>query len=221
MGDADDFKSITFEKERQHALEDLARLRPACSAFLRGEIAFPCTIIKDEEDEIIVRSAVIPAPAMSENDLCELMFSLRDGQYLLISRLHVIDDKTFSLSMRGELRRLQRRNNFRVSIDGFRGTFTLFHEGSQQTVSLIDLSAGGARVRWPVKTAVHPIVDREMRGVLRFEQNEIEIPVSIRSTSSEGSQYSVRLEFGEMSGADERALLFLCLQVQRNKHTIL
>lgn len=217
----DEFKPVTFEKERKRALENLALTKPSCSMLVRNEVSFPCTV-KEEADGLILLEIPVKANGLiRDGDVCEVMFSLNDGQYLFRSKAQTMEKNRVGLPVSGDVRRLQRRNNFRVpTTSAFKGKFQIFDGGAKQELALVDLSVSGARARWPTG-AVKPVSAKTYRAVLSFEQNEIELSVSIKTIATDGPHATVGFEFKPLGAADERAVLFLCLQLQRQQTPII
>ncbi|MES2854820.1 MAG: PilZ domain-containing protein [Bdellovibrionota bacterium] len=219
--EADDFQLVTFETERRGFFETLVAMKSDCIVLFRDREPLLGFVKEEKNGRLIVSLKVRASLGISADSGCEALFSMVDGQYYLSATATELGPATLSLSMSGKLNKLQRRNNFRVVVPAaFVGSFTVNSGTIKQDLKLVDLSVGGARVQWPAKAMIKPKPGVNYQGHLRFAGQIIELSFSIRSTPTEGVDSVVGLEFSALHRDDERALLFLCLQLQRSQARI-
>jgi c-di-GMP-binding flagellar brake protein YcgR len=217
----DDFRTVTFEKDRARAVESLATIKPECTAVWLGKTSFHCTVLGEAHSTIVLDVPQKDQLGMSDGDPIDLMFSLSDGQYLISTKLKDLAGTAIGFPTSVEVKRLQRRENFRVHVaEEFRGFLTVFDGALKQDLTLIDLSVGGAKARW-VSGAVKPENGKTYPASLHFDDKKILIDVSIRTIVNDGPHATVGLQFGTLSGPDQQAILFLCVQLQRGQARIL
>lgn len=223
MSDSNDFQPVTFEKERERVFQDLVLKPVLVTAWTPG--LRPLFFHVHGVDSAGLHLTVVDGDGAegSQGDIVELLFSMDDGQYHLRTELKAALHDRWTVGMDGELSRLQRRSNFRTMVPrGFQALLKVTGIKTRQIqktdMALIDISAGGARVRWPKSGLVLPHEGDALSAEVRTPGREIEvfgIVKNIRLDADTGDM-DVGLEFHNISGRDEQALLQLCLQIRRH-----
>lgn len=223
MSDTNDFVLVSFDKDRERAFEELAQK----SVLVTGWTATskPLFFQVQKVDVMTVNLTIVDGDGLSgkEGDSAELLFSLDDGQYHWRTKIHRAEAGMWSLAKGGELSRLQRRNNFRTSVPkGYKAILLLksfkTHTVSPTELQLVDVSAGGARIKWPSGGLSQPAQGDSLAGLVSAPGGrQIEVFAIVKSVLTDIDTGAVQLgvEFQNLSGRDEQALLHLCLQVRR------
>ncbi len=176
----------------------------------------------------------------------EVVFSLVDGQYAIRDIVQDVSLSTFTLSAGRNLLRLQRRKDFRVSVktDGLTFTTHLPTSLDASVLSLIDLSAGGLRLLWPVSAGEIPAIGTVLPGTLQLGSKNLSggnsVEVTPASTPTAEKLVTVELKLVKNHGLDAplkpdhghalsfqfqnlgqdaaRAVLFTCLFIHRSSY---
>jgi c-di-GMP-binding flagellar brake protein YcgR len=229
LTDTNDFQLVSFDKDRERAFDDLAMK----SVLVTGWTATsrPLYFQVQRVDVMSVNLTVVDGDGLSgkANESAEVLFSLDDGQYHWRTTLINATATLWSLAKGGELSRLQRRNNFRTSVPkGYKAVLLLkalkTHTISQTELQLIDVSAGGARVQWPAAGLAPPSQGDSLSGIMATTGGrQIEVFGIVKSvmTDVDSGVVQAGLEFQNLSGRDEQALLHLCLQIRRSQAPVL
>ena len=214
-----EFKPVDFEKERDRVFSDLAVRPVLVTAWVGKERPIFCHVV-EIRDRVIKLQIVAGDPrGASAGVPTELMFSLDEGQFHLITKMVQAEGERWHVAQDGQLLKLQRRNNFRATIPfgakiAFKMTSHKTKAAPKTEVALIDLSAGGARLRWP--TARGPIqIDDSLTGLVSTPGREVEVFGVVKTIVAEEGGFQVGVQFHNVSQRDEQALLFLCLQMRR------
>ena len=227
--DTNDFQIVSFDKDRERAFEELA----VKSVLVTGWTATsrPLFFQVQRIDVMSVNLTVVDGDGLSgqANEPAEILFSLDDGQYHWATTILKTTPELWSLAKGGNLSRLQRRNNFRTSVPkGYKAVLLLkalkTHTITQTELQLIDVSAGGARVQWPAAGLALPAQGDSLSGIFATPGGrQIEVFGIVKSvlTDVDTGVVQAGLEFQNLSGRDEQALLHLCLQIRRSQTPVL
>lgn len=229
-GDTNDFDLVNFEKDRDRAFDEL-NSRGALVTGWQSPAGRPVFFQVQGIDPTGVRLTVIDGDGLdgTAGQTVELLFALDDGQYHWKTPLLESTHDRWTIDRGGDLWRLQRRNNFRTTVPrGYKADFMLrtlkTHQLTPTPIALADVSAGGARLHWP-KAGVSPVALQDsLSGTLAVPGSRtIEIFGIVKSVLVDPStgQVQAGLEFQNVSGRDEQALLHLCLQIRRATASVL
>jgi c-di-GMP-binding flagellar brake protein YcgR len=223
MSDTNDFALVSFEKDRERAFEELSHKAVLVTGWTAT--SKPLFFHVQRVEPMTVTLTIIDGDSLSARDgePVEILFSIDEGQYHWRTQLQHVTAQGWSVVRGGELFRLQRRSNFRTSVPkGYKATLLLksfkTHTISATALELVDVSAGGARVRWPAAGLSAPSQGDSLSGVLSTPGGrQIEVFGLVKSVLSEGDKAAAQIgvEFQNLSGRDEQALLHLCLQIRR------
>lgn len=222
MADTNDFLPVTFEKDKERVFQELAIKPVLVTGWTTG--GRPVFFHVHGVHEKVLRLTVVEGDGAegTAGDIVEILFSLDDGQYHLTSTLQVSLHDEWSVSTEGNLSRLQRRENFRTSVP--RGNKAVFRLTGMKTQTinrtdlvLIDISAGGARVKWPKGGLSLPHEGDAVSGEINTPGRDIEVFGILKSVrvDADTNEMDIGIEFHNLSGRDEQALLQLCLQIRR------
>jgi len=223
MSDSNDFVIVSFDKDRERAFDELAQKSVLVTGWT--STSKPLFFHVQKVDEMTVNLTIVDGDGLSghQGDDVELLFSLDDGQYHWRTKIQHADAGTWSLVKGGELSRLQRRNNFRTSVPkGYKAILLLksfkTHTVSPTEIQLVDVSAGGVRLQWPAGGLSQPAQGDSLAGVVSAPGGrQIEVFGIIKNLLADvdTGALQVGVEFQNLSGRDEQALLHLCLQIRR------
>ena len=223
MPDTNDFSLVSFEKDRERAFEELSHKAVLVTGW--KATSKPLFFHVQRVDQATVSLTVVDGDTRSAKagDAVEILFSIDEGQYHWRTELHHVTADGWSLAKSGELFRLQRRSNFRTSVPkGYKASFLLksfkTHSISATPLELVDVSAGGARVGWSTAGLSAPSKGDSISGVLSTPGGrQIEVFGIVKSVLADGDHPAAQIgvEFQNLSGRDEQALLHLCLQIRR------
>lgn len=222
MGIENEFKPVNFDQERERAFTELAHRSVLVTAWTPTSkpLFFHVASVSDSQ----VRLTLVDGDGLSGHagDSCEVLFSLDDGQYYWATTLEAASAQEWTLAMSGQLSRMQRRNNFRTQIPKGQKALLLLrsfktHSVQPTDVSLIDVSAGGARLAWPAGLSQVTQGDTLSGVITAPGGRQVEVFGLVKSvlTDIDTKAVQVGIEFQNLSGRDEQALLHLCLQIRR------
>jgi c-di-GMP-binding flagellar brake protein YcgR len=224
MSDTNDFSLVSFDKDRERAFDELAQK----SVLVTGWTATskPLFFQVQRVDQMTVSLTIIDGDGLSarDGDAGEFLFSIDEGQYHWRTEIHRATAEGWSLSKGGELFRLQRRSNFRTTVPkGYKASLLLkafkTHTITPTPLELVDVSAGGVRVRWPSAGLSQPSQGDSLSGIVGTPGGrQIEVFGIVKSvlTDVDSNTTQIGVEFQNLSGRDEQALLHLCLQIRRH-----
>jgi hypothetical protein len=166
----------------------------------------------------------------------EVVLSLIDGQYAIRERISDVSLTTFTIEVGKTILKLQRRSDFRVNVRAEGFSVAIAAEGKLIELPILDLSAGGLRVLWPMQSLGVPpkekqVFDAELKlsaSAIRGSGNEKTARVKIECVRDHGPQKDEKLEAGHAVsfrfrdlGQDEaRTILFSCLSVHRARYAL-
>ena len=222
MSDSNDFQPVTFAKDRERVFQELGQKPVLVTAWTSGGRPLFFHVHSVEQNRVSLTVVEGDGADGSKGEIVEVLFSLDDGQYHLRSQIIEASRELWSVSSEGDLSRLQRRNNFRTTVP--KGSKTVFRLTGMKTqtiqrtdLTLIDISAGGARVRWPSGGLIPPTEGDALSAQINTPGREIEVFGIVKSIriDADSGETDVGVEFHNLSGRDEQALLQLCLQIRR------
>lgn len=162
----------------------------------------------------------------------EVVMNLVDGQYAIRDVVTDVSLTTFTLNAGRSLLKLQRRMDFRVSVRADDLRFATKISGSEVKLLLLDLSAGGMRVLWPLPYG--PAIEGAQLSGRLFLSPPLErgtdlekiadvTAVIVRdhgvdSPSRPQDGHAVSFRFQNLSLEDGRTILFSCLSVHRSRY---
>lgn len=223
-GDSNDFSPVTFAKDRERTIADLGARPLPVTAWIKNAkpLAFQALGINDAG--LLLKIVDGDGQTGKAGDAVEVLFSVEDGQYHWTTKIVQAWVDRWLLDKGGELSRLQRRNNFRVSVPpSFKASFQLKSVNAQSpaaavaALAVVDMSAGGARVVWPKTLALAAVGDMLTGTLMLPDALQIDVSGSIKNLRTDVVTGAVHagVEFQKLSGRDEQALLHLCLQIRR------
>ncbi len=224
MADSNDFALVSFDKDRDRAFDELAQKSVLVTGWT--STSKPLFFQVQRVDEQTVSLTIIDGDGLSakDGDSAEFLFSIDDGQYHWRTDIHRATVDGWSLVKAGELYRLQRRSNFRTSVPkGYKASLLLksfkTHTITPTPLELIDVSAGGVRVKWPASGLSAPSQGDSLAGLLGTPGGrQVEVFGIVKSvlTDVDSGPVQIGVEFQNLSGRDEQSLLHLCLQIRRS-----
>ncbi|MBN8539472.1 MAG: hypothetical protein J0L82_03720 [Deltaproteobacteria bacterium] len=162
----------------------------------------------------------------------EIVISLVDGQYAIRDVVTDVSMTTFTLNAGQSLLKLQRRSDFRVGVRPDDLRFKTKINGVDASLLLLDLSAGGMRVLWPLPFG--PATEGAvLAGRLylsppseRGSESEKSADVSAVIIRDHGAESQTRpqdgravsFKFQNLGLDDARTVLFACLSVHRSRY---
>lgn len=228
MSDQDEFQVITFPSEQTRVINEIAARAPTGVGVDAQGKSFYFRVTGANSSAIGIEILGDQPRAISAGEELELLFTFDDGRYLWKTQVsHAHSASRIDLGRTaGTLARLQRRNNFRTSVPGsFKISFRVLSFKNQSVskteLALIDISAGGARVRWPAGGLVEPQLEEKVAAVISTGTGrDIEVFGRIKNLLRDSKGLQVGLEFEGLSGRDEQFLLSLCLQMRRAQSSV-
>lgn len=220
-----DFAPITSERERARLIEALSSKAVTIVAEAGGGLK--CSFrLKEIRGEKLVMTELEPlARRLKPAEKIELVFGLADGLYLLKTIVEQSDSSATVVPVGNQMFRQQRRNNFRANL----ALKTKIIYKTEKALSLnldkpmelelLDLSAGGMRVKWPLQWVLKAHVGETLTGKLSLPGGKVlELKGIVRNVFPEGAGFQpVGLEFLDVSGDAEQSLLFACMQLYRQR----
>lgn len=220
MGDMDDFQPVTFQKELDKVISDL-RMKPIPVAGLTDDLVEVQLKVKSLQTKTIeLEITDVTKRALKAGEILQLLFGLPDGQFLIRATIASVAGGSFSASF-DQIFKLQRRNNFRAKVPPtstivLRMTSFKSSTAHRSALAVMDLSAGGVRVKWPATGLPVPAANDQLAGTLSLPQGrEVEVFGTIKNVATVDGGFQVGVGFQNMSVRDEQALLFLCMQLQK------
>jgi len=162
----------------------------------------------------------------------EIVIKLVDGQYAIRDVVADVSMTTFTLNAGRSLLKLQRRSDFRVGVRPDDLRFKTKIDGVDASLLLLDLSAGGMRVLWPLQFGpaqegailtgrlhLSPPLERGSDS----EKSADVAAVIVRDHGAESpirpqDGHAVSFKFQNLGQDDARTVLFACLSVQRSRY---
>jgi c-di-GMP-binding flagellar brake protein YcgR len=220
MLESDGFQVVSFAKERERVLNELATKPIDLMAVASDNRDFHFQVTKVQTPHLILKLKPTSSRVLKVGEVLEIVFALSDGQFVLKTPVLKVVDFEVSVEFGPQLFRLQRRNNFRVPIArDSRMLFRLLKLQSKATrcdLKVDDLSAGGVRVFWPNETLGEVEKYHQVSGTVSLTTGEnIEVTGEIKNVFSDGKATRVGIEFTHLSSRDEQALLLYCIKVGR------
>lgn len=162
----------------------------------------------------------------------EIVISLVDGQYAIRDVVSDVSMTTFTVNASGSLLKLQRRSDFRVGVraDDFR--FITKIDGAEVRLQLLDLSAGGMRLLWPLVN--RPAKEGELlagrlslsppseRGSGLEKMADVTALIvrdhGVENATRPQDGHAVSFKFQNLGLENGRTVLFACLSVHRSRY---
>jgi c-di-GMP-binding flagellar brake protein YcgR len=221
-----DFAAVISENDRDRVLNELSSLSTNLASNNGEGQQISFSVMRAQEGKLFLRPAT-PVPIVRLDDELELLFTLKDGRYLLKTKAEQIQKGEVMVSIGEGLYRLQRRKNFRAPIPLPTDRVKLFQLGHKTLVvpqlelECVNLSVGGARFVWS-STLPDPMIGDLIKIVVAIKSvHNIEVSAQIRNMSTEGPIKTVGIEFQNLSVREEQAILLLCMQLQRDSRKVL
>lgn len=166
----------------------------------------------------------------------EVIISLVDGPYAIRERISDVSLTTFTIGVGNSILKLQRRSDFRVNVRAEDYVVAVPVGGAARELSILDLSAGGMRVLWPVATLGQLPKERQ-----RFDAELKLSPANIRGTPDEKTAavliecvrdlgpenperalagHAISFRFIGLGHEEVRTILFVCLAVHRARYAL-
>ncbi len=160
----------------------------------------------------------------------EVIFSQVDGQYAIRDEVRDLMPYTFRVDAGQSLIRMQRRQDFRVSVKHASMTFVSNKPSGTLAAAygfaLLDLSVGGLRMLWPPEAGDAPRKNEKLSGrlILRAGSDESAIGATLVFVKDHGPEAPLKPELGralsfkfeQLSQDETRQLLFACVGIARS-----
>jgi hypothetical protein len=183
-------------------------------------------VVKNEQDQVFIFKAMetdveynllgfINSPVAKDFQRVTALFYVDKERYFLTTRLRRIADKQFILLNDTQFFKFNRRNAFRIVLEG-KADMTLQVASIRnidvnKEVEVLEFSSGGARIRWTGQSRLAP--GTIIKGILQWKQNKI-IPVDASIVHNLGKGvYGVR--FVNLSPILANRLKMLSVEVQQ------
>jgi hypothetical protein len=229
----DDFQLVTFDKEFVKLLSDLQSKIVQLAGRTEDLQQFQFRV-RQVIDDVVYLSIHQPIPrVLKVAEPIEVLFGVPTGLYLIKTTIAAANPTQCSFHVGKEVYRLQRRNNFRTLVPAaykieFRLTSyraSLVGQGAEQglTLRVLDMSAGGMRALWSEKSKSTPQVGDHLTGILHLTGGrKVELFGQVKTTLPQDlGPVQVGIEFANISVRDEQALLFVCMQIQREQTPVI
>ncbi len=155
----------------------------------------------------------------------ELIFSISSGQYAIRDAIADSSLTTITVNAAKSLLRQQRRRDFRVpirpgTVECWLQRVNMVRIGPELQLTLIDLSAGGMKLKWPMQGLPEIKPGSEIQGRMKLSPGrEVDFHAKLVAVfiTGEASQDEAPagFEFDGLKQDEARAILFTCLQLHR------
>ncbi len=219
------FDIVRSSDDRRLVFRELEKAPSPIAVVTDDELTFIFKYEKLENGLLHMISVETPRQLVM-NEKAFIIFSTTTGQYALRAPLKLLRDQITTFSIQTELRRLQRRTNFRVST---MGTKSLKFEAPQLSLNCkgsifeaIDISAGGMTILISKPATLNLKLGQAFACKLSHPSRTIEeIKAVIRHIDMVEYGQKLGIEFLHLTTDQSRALLALSLQMHRERLTIL
>lgn len=138
--------AVITENDRQDIWKELSSQKPPIGVITEDDNTFVMSVNRIENAYLLMNPMQTPrAPKLNES--VYVVFSLKSGQYSMKGQIIPTKEGIIAFSLKAEVRRLQRRNNFRVPVLKSGSCSFVVKEFNGQKIDksflLNDLSAGG------------------------------------------------------------------------------
>jgi hypothetical protein len=221
----DDFQLVTFDKEFVKLLSDLQSKVVQLAGRTEDLQQFQFRV-RQVVDDIVYLSVQQPIPrVLKVAEPIEVLFGVPTGLFLIKTKVAAANATQCSFQVGKEVYRLQRRNNFRTLVPAaYKLNFylTSYRASTAEqglTMRILDMSAGGMRALWSEKAKLTPQVGDHLTGILQLTGGrKVELFGQIKTLLPQDlGPTQVGIEFANISVRDEQALLFVCMQIQREQ----
>jgi hypothetical protein len=183
-------------------------------------------VIKNEQQQVFILKATeidanynllgfINNPAGKDLEKVTALFYVDKERYFLTTKLRRIENNQFILLNDTQFFKFNRRNAFRVVIEGKAEmtlqVATIRSIDVKREIEVLEFSSGGARIRWTGQSRL--AVGTVIKGILQWKRNKI-IPVDVSVVHNLGKGvYGVR--FVNLSPILANRLKMLSVEVQQ------
>ncbi len=221
----ENFEIVQSEDDRRAVFAELESSTMPIAVVTEDELTFIFLFDKSESAFIHLLSVESPRQlVMNETGL--IVFSISTGQYALRSPLKILKNNSAAFLRTAELRRLQRRTNFRVSTKGtksLKATVPEFHlKVKTLSTEVLDISAGGLTLLAITSESLNLKLGDSFICALSHPSRSIDgLRASIRHIDESDTEIRLGIEFLNPSNEQRQSLLALSLQMHRERLTIL
>ena len=221
----ENFEIVQSEDDRRAVFTELESSTMPIAVVTEDELTF--IFLFDKSDGAFIHLLSVESPrqlVMNETGL--IVFSISTGQYALRSSLKILKNSSAAFLRTAELRRLQRRTNFRVSTKGtksLKATVPEFHlKVKTLSTEVLDISVGGLILLVITNKALNLNLGDSFICVLTHPSRSIDgLRASIRHIDKSDTEIRLGIEFLNPSNEQRQSLLALSLQMHRERLTIL
>lgn len=223
----DEFRLVTFAKEREKILSDLFTKSVDLAGWTNDQCHIHFRVRALEGETLVLEFAAPTQRSLAPGESLHFLFGLADGQYMFKSNIEKMEKGKLHVPFGSEIFRMQRRNNFRTPVPAdVRISFSLATLNTRKLGGVasrpVDLSAGGVRVIWPLFAVPAPQDGDQVSGTLSLPVGKsLELFGTVKMVATIGTEVQAGIEFQNVSLKDEQALLFVCMQIQRDQLPVL
>jgi c-di-GMP-binding flagellar brake protein YcgR len=213
----DKFDIVSSETDRNAAFNELARGNAPIAVVTDDELTFIFHLSRYQNNILLMAPVESPrALVMDENAF--IIFSISTGQYALKGPLKLTREGIVAFMTNTELRRLQRRKDFRINTLHTKTLSAFITVSGQKTFTppVVDISAGGMAFVLPKKEVCDLKDGEEFKCQLSHPDRKIdEIQGIIRHLDTLPKAIKAGVEFLNLTGPQKTSLLALSLQMHR------
>ncbi len=213
------FEAVKSNIDREAVFKELGKNATSIAAVTDDELTFFFKMNRVESQTLFMTPVESPRNLiMNENGF--LFFSISSGQYALRGPLKPSQDGLICFSMSNELRRLQRRTNFRVSTIGTKTLKVKIPEFNSKIKNVQfevqDISAGGLTIYVSDAKILNLQFGASFICELSHPSRSVEnLKASIRHIDQVENGQKLGIEFLNLSKDQMQDLLALSLQMHR------
>ncbi len=215
----DEFDIVSSENDRLTVFAELGRSSAPIMAITDDELTFIFHIFKLEKLMLLMKP-VEQSRELSADEKVFVIFSIPSGQYMMTGSLKQTREGIAVFNVNTELRRLQRRKNFRVSTHQT-NSIQLKVEGVGPTkkpnvLATTDISAGGVSAIIPKATNSAGTLGQDIVCELRHPSRTISnLKGTIRHIDQVSNGEKWGIEFNHLTTDQMQGMLALSLQAHR------
>jgi c-di-GMP-binding flagellar brake protein YcgR len=213
----DKFDVVSSETDRNAAFNELARGIAPIAVVTDDELTFIFHLSRFQSNILLMAPVESPRPlVMGENAF--IIFSISTGQYAMKGPLKLTREGIVAFLTNTELRRLQRRKDFRINTLHTKTLNAVLSVDGQKTIKppVVDISAGGMAFVLPKKDVCDMKDGEEFKCQLSHPDRKIdELQGVIRHIYALPKAFKAGVEFLNLTGPQPTSLLALSLQMHR------
>ena len=215
----DEFDIVSSEADRKAVFSELGSSSASVMAITEDELTFIFKMNKLEKLILLLTAVENSRPLKAEENVF-IIFSIKSGQYMMKGPLKLTREGIAVFDVNTELRRLQRRKNFRVNTLTA-NSIKLEIRGiglikKPATLVTTDISAGGVSAIIPKATNSVGTINQDVICDLRHPSRTIEnLKGTIRHIDQIAAGERWGIEFNHLTTDQMQGMLALSLQAHR------